>query len=89
MKLKCFTFAINDLIIVEYDPVAKELRFRKKNGGQKHTMSITIPENESVYPCVNLCNKDEKVEVVTDPKELDSKWIRLIFGIFHNDLQKL
>jgi hypothetical protein len=63
---KSFSFTANEIILVEFDPENKEIHFKKKGGANKFKLSIVIPEGEDIHACVNLCNKNEKIEIVTD-----------------------
>lgn len=61
---KSFLFQEEDIIVCEFDPIKKVLSFKKHKSTNRFTMQVEFPEGEKVYACVNLCNKDDKVEIV-------------------------
>ena len=65
MANKSFLFTNEDIIICEFDYVKKTLIFKKHKANNRFTLTLDIPEGEHVAACINLCNKGEKVEIVT------------------------
>ncbi|KAL4436299.1 hypothetical protein ABPG74_015890 [Tetrahymena malaccensis] len=66
MANKSFVFSNDDIIICEFDYTKKLLTFKKQKTNNKFTLTLDFPENEKVVPCINLCNKGEKVEIVNN-----------------------
>lgn len=64
MVNKSFTFQSEDIIVCEFDPVKKQLSFKRHKSNNRFTLSLDIPDGEKVVPCVNLCSKGEKVVII-------------------------
>ena len=32
----------------------------------KHTLNIDYPEDEEIFACINLCNKNDKIDIIND-----------------------
>lgn len=68
---KTFHFAVGDIVYVEYDKVAKKLRFRKNQGPEKFEMDIVDPPpGDSYYPCANICSTGDTIEAINPGVEL-------------------
>lgn len=67
VSFKNFHFEKNDTIYIEFDPQAQVINYYKIDNQQtaKFTLSVEIPPKEEVYACVNLCNKNDSVEIVS------------------------
>ena len=62
---KCFSFNINDIVYIEFDPIARKLRFRKNTGKDKYELDIVPPPlGDAYHPCVNLCSTGDSVELI-------------------------
>ncbi|EGR28180.1 hypothetical protein IMG5_181090 [Ichthyophthirius multifiliis] len=67
---KGFGFENDSVVICIFDPVKKVIRFKKHKGQQIVCLNVDIPENENVYACVNLCNKNDSIEIINDAEIL-------------------
>lgn len=64
MTGKSFLFINDDVIICEFDPIKKQISFKKYKTNNRFSLKVEIPEGERVVPCINLSNKGEKVEII-------------------------
>jgi len=62
---KSFNFLVNDIIYIEYDPVALKLRFLKNSSNDpKDRFELDIvaaPAGDKYHPSANLCNVSDCV----------------------------
>ena len=67
VAFKNFHFENNDTIYIEFDPQAQNITFFKVANSQtsKFTLAVELPPKEEIYACVNLCNKNDSVEIVS------------------------
>ncbi|EGR30403.1 hypothetical protein IMG5_133020 [Ichthyophthirius multifiliis] len=63
---KSFVFKQDDVVLGIYDPVNKQIRFKKNIENQIVSIGLDIPENEQIYICANICNKNDQVEILND-----------------------
>jgi hypothetical protein len=71
---KSFNFVVNDIVYIEYDPVALKLRFRKNESiDVKDRFELDIvaaPAGDNYHPAANLCNVNDSVEIICPGKPL-------------------
>lgn len=71
---KSFNFVVNDVVYVEYDPIALKLRFLKNSSTDpkdKFELDIVAaPAGDNYHPAANLCNVNDSVEIVYPGKPL-------------------
>lgn len=65
---------MNDIVYIEYDPVANKLRFRKNESKEaKDRFELDVvppPAGDSYHPSANLCNTNDSVELILPGKKL-------------------
>lgn len=49
----------------EFDPLKKQLNFKRHKSNTKFSLTLDIPEGEKVVPCVNLSCKGEKADIIS------------------------
>ena len=70
---KSFQFNVNDTVYMEWDPVAKKIRFKKNDGPEQFDIDFEFQAGDEMYPCVNLCSTNDQVEVVNNVKVVFSE----------------
>jgi hypothetical protein len=67
MRKTSLNFGIGDVIVCQYDKATTQLTFKRLNSGTTIVLQVDVRPGEELCPCVNLCFKNERVEIVETP----------------------
>lgn len=62
MKNKSFNFTTNDLVTVEFDPLARKVIYSK--GKDRYEQVVTLDySKDTIHFCANLCSQNDEVRI--------------------------
>jgi len=67
--VKTFKFAVNDIVICDYDPIAKTITFSKHGTTETYSLDFNFIEGDPLHPCCLFYYLNDEVEFLSDYKK--------------------